>query len=81
MLKMNLVLWYDLYNSRAGETHHTQSFAAQLPRVPACWIKNRRRTKMKLTEDERQALIESIVDDLMYLSHPEDDCASSADTA
>ena len=34
----------------------------------------------KMTDTERQALIESIIDDIIYLTHPADDPASSEDT-
>ncbi len=33
-----------------------------------------------MTDTERQALIESIIDDIIYLTHPADDPASSEDT-
>lgn len=33
-----------------------------------------------MTDAERQALIESIIDDIMFLTHPPDAPASSEDT-
>lgn len=35
---------------------------------------------IKMTDTERQALIESIIDDIIYLTHPADDLASTEDT-